>query len=84
HVLHAEGDLLETFGSPIPGERVGAFRGHSDDEDEIEEQPSVLDDAHALCAHLGFELWRTPPVAGPGHSWTRRPFLSRLFTRNPA
>jgi hypothetical protein len=79
NVIVYEGELVENDGAPMPGERAGAFTSqllpNGDD------PPGEVDDARLICAALGFELWRSPPLRGPGHIWRRRGFLSRLFGR---
>jgi len=78
-IASSEGQLLKNIGPLLPGERRGAFSARSASHDE--ESPSEMEDATTICAALGFELWRTPPIRGPGHHWRRRGFLSRLLRR---
>ena len=83
NLLCSDCQLLTNVGPPLPGERRGVFTDSQwtgdgkllDDEDA----PPEMEDAKAICAALGFELWRSPPLRGPGYFWRRRTFLSRLL-----
>lgn len=77
-VMLAGGQCLANDGQPLPGERAGAFSMHEQD-DDADDPPSVMHDAQAIAAAMGFELWPRTPLPGVVHVWRRRGLISRLF-----
>jgi hypothetical protein len=76
-LAHADGQLLRSSGSPLPGEPTAGADAETSEEDD--DAPSPIHVAHDVCAALGFELWRSPPLRGPGHIWKKRSLLARLW-----
>jgi hypothetical protein len=76
-LAHADGQMLQDSGPPLPGEpsRSNVVETSRDSDDP----PSPLRVAHSICAALGFDLWRSPPLQGPGHVWKRRSLWARLL-----
>lgn len=73
--IHAGGQLIQNSGPPLPGEPP--LLTDMDETEASEDPPSPLSIARDVCAACGFDLWRTPPIQGPGRIWKRRSLLAR-------
>lgn len=74
----SDGECLVDEGEPLAGEREGAFARADDDDDDA---PTALQDAAAIGAAMGFELWPDLPLVAPVFVWRRRGLLSRVLGR---